>query len=306
MSMLNIAKKLKHLEKCELTEAKADTQRLIDFAGQDLADRFIAIKNKIKSPENDLYYWVKNKTPAEFEQFIASVENIKSNSAIKKEIADHGAELVSESEHWKIYHITTFEASQKYGRDSQWCITGVNNGGSAYWDQYTAQGVKFYFAIAKENYDSRGLYSKFAFAVFPGGDEIELYDQQDNRASLEDIPYYSEITIPGVNLNNISVVDYDEEPVPFCDRCGADLTDDEWELYETPYGDHYCEDCFYEFYRRCEDCGEVVYIDDAEDVNGNWYCDKCAPYYTDDENNDYFDESVSILDEFKLYDKLWE
>jgi hypothetical protein len=46
-----------------LNEAKADTERLVTFAGQELADRFQAIKNKLKSPENDLYYWIKNKTP---------------------------------------------------------------------------------------------------------------------------------------------------------------------------------------------------------------------------------------------------
>ena len=39
-----------------LNEGKVDTQRLVDFAGQELADRFLAIRNKLKSPENDLYY----------------------------------------------------------------------------------------------------------------------------------------------------------------------------------------------------------------------------------------------------------
>jgi hypothetical protein len=92
MSMLDISKKLGSLSKVkheckhgckhehELTEAKADTQRLIDFAGQDIADRFLAIKNKLKAPENDLYYWIKNKTVDELEQAINAAEGTKSGT----------------------------------------------------------------------------------------------------------------------------------------------------------------------------------------------------------------------------------
>jgi hypothetical protein len=81
-----------------LNEAKADTQRLVDFAGQKLADRFLAIRNKLKSPENDLYYWIKNKTPGELDSFIRDVEDTKSNTQIKKEVAEQGAELIDETD----------------------------------------------------------------------------------------------------------------------------------------------------------------------------------------------------------------
>ena len=37
-----------------LNEAKADIKNLIDFAGEDVANRFLAVKNRLKSPENDL------------------------------------------------------------------------------------------------------------------------------------------------------------------------------------------------------------------------------------------------------------
>ena len=70
-----------------LTEAKADTQRLIDFAGEDLANRFLAIKDRLKSPENDLYYWIKNKTVEELEAAVLEIENTKSKSQMKKDIA---------------------------------------------------------------------------------------------------------------------------------------------------------------------------------------------------------------------------
>lgn len=44
MSMLNLRKRLKYLQKDELTEAKTDIQNLIKVAGQDLADRFLVVK----------------------------------------------------------------------------------------------------------------------------------------------------------------------------------------------------------------------------------------------------------------------
>lgn len=44
-----------------LTESRADMQRLVDFAGAEPASRFFTIKNKLKAPKNDLYYWIKIK-----------------------------------------------------------------------------------------------------------------------------------------------------------------------------------------------------------------------------------------------------
>ena len=68
-----------------LSESKADEQRLIDFAGINLAKRFFALRQRFKSPENDLYYWIKNKTPQELEQAVSNLENTKSNTQIRKE-----------------------------------------------------------------------------------------------------------------------------------------------------------------------------------------------------------------------------
>jgi hypothetical protein len=180
-------------ELSDLNEAKADTQRLIDFAGEDLANRFLAAKNRLKAPENDLYYWIKNKTVNELEQAVTELENSKSATRAKRDIADEGAELVYESEHWKVYHITTFEASQKYGRDTRWCITGVDNYGDQYWKQYHERDkVDFYFLIKKGTYNARGTDSKFAVAIYPNN-FCEVFDQQDNSISLPEIPYIDEI-----------------------------------------------------------------------------------------------------------------
>lgn len=295
--MLSISKKLKHLQKGKLTEAKADTQKLIDFAGQDLADRFLTIKNKLKAPENDLYYWIKNKSVEELKQAILSAEGTVSKTKAKRAVVEAGASIVCDTEHWTVYHITTFAASQKYGRDSKWCITGVNNLGDRYWNEYTEKGCKFYFAITKENYDPRGENSKFAFAVFPGGNHIELYNQQDYRVALDDVPYYHEINIPGVDLANV-VEEDDEYNNAICERCGCVL--DDGEEFITPDGAYYCYDCFCESCFHCDGCDEACYIDNGhETVCGNIYCETCwDKHYDSDEGHA---DSIFIISDDEGY-----
>lgn len=253
-----------------LTEAKADTQRLIDFAGEDLANRFLAIKDRLKSPENDLYYWIKNKTVDELEAAIEEIEGTKSNSQKKRDIADQGAELVCDSEHWSVYHITTFEASQKYGRDSQWCITGVNSYGDRYWHDYRNRDIEFYFFITKEDYDPRGIDSKFALALYPNG-RAEIFNQQDDQInSLDEIPFYEEININGKNLD-----DLDFEEVYYCCSCDAELYEDD--VCYGPDGDIYCEDCWGDSFFSCDGCGETFNLDYVNIVNdGDMLCSSCA------------------------------
>lgn len=188
----------------ELNEAKADTQRLIDFAGEDLANRFLAIKHRLKAPENDLYYWIKNKKVDELEQTITNLEATKSATKVKKEIADRGAKLVGENDYWKVYHITTFEAAKKYGRDTKWCITGINDYGDKYWKQYTDTGVNFYFYIAKNEYAARGNDSKMALALYRNG-QYEIFDQQDTLVGgIPNAP-----AIPGLPDVDTSINDYE-------------------------------------------------------------------------------------------------
>ena len=244
-----------------LNEGKADTQRLVDFAGQELADRFLAIRNKLKSPENDLYYWIKNKTPGELDVYIRDRESTKSVTQIKKEISENGAELIDETDLWKVYHITTYEAAQKYGRDTKWCITGIENSGDKYWKDYKEKGADFYFLITKENYDTRGRNSKFAIALYEEEevfyDDVEddeeesyinpacyeVYDQQDYSVLFEDVPYINEVKIPGINL-----ADY--EPLTGrlfpCEKCGNWMREEQYEN-TTIYGNHLCVQCKTEY-----------------------------------------------------------
>jgi hypothetical protein len=273
--MLNIGKKLNKLKKSKhLTEAKADTQRLIDFAGEDLANRFLAIKSTLKAPENDLYYWIKNKTTDEFAQFISDVENTRADKKREIDKAEAGAKLVKETAHWKIYHITNFEASQKYGRDSTWCITGVNSYGDRYWKQYTEHGISFYFLITKGKYDPRGYDSKFALAIYPNN-MAEAYNQQDDRVSFYNIPYYDEIEIPGLDIDELDWEDDYEEDYYYCEVCDCELGEDDVAWGPDGYG-VYCDDCWAERFFVCDDCGEAYDLDDVNtNVFGEALCSDC-------------------------------
>jgi hypothetical protein len=218
-----------------LIEARADTQKLIDFAGENLANRFLAVKSKLKTPENDLYYWIKNRTVDELEQTVSNIENTKSNTQIKKETAGQGAELVCETGHWKVYHITTYDAAQAYGRDTHWCITGINEWGDKYWKEYKAKGVDFYFFITKGEYNPRGIDSKFALALYPDKKTCEVFNQKDGQVTLDDIKYIYEIQIPGIDID--SLVDNGD----YCESCGVFVPKS-----EGFHGDVcYCEDCLF-------------------------------------------------------------
>jgi hypothetical protein len=242
-------------ELSELNEAKADTQRLIDFAGEDLANRFLAIKNRLKAPESDLYYWIKNKTPYDLSQVVTEIENTKSSSQIRKD-ATSGGKLVCDTAHWKVYHITTFEASKYYGRDTRWCITGINNMGDRHWKEYTSKGIKFYFLIAKDNYQARGLDSKFAIALYPN-DIVEIFNQRDIRVYPTDIPYIEEISIEDVDFNNVRKIDYSETS---CMRCGC-IVEQPYDLFNEPYstllGERLCADCLERYIKEQEEYGLI-------------------------------------------------
>jgi hypothetical protein len=235
ISTFNELDKLYEEQTTLLIESKADTQNLIDFAGAELAARFFNIKNKLKAPENDLYYWIKNKTASDLEQTITSIENTKSNTLLRKETAEQGAELVCESDHWKVYHITTYEAAQTYGRDTHWCITGINEWGDKYWKEYKEKGVDFYFFITKGEYNPRGYDSKYALAIYPDKKSYEAFDQKDGQILLEDIRHIYEVQIPGINLDTL------QGRGDYCCRCGDFVPD--YAGYRNAFG-CYCDACF--------------------------------------------------------------
>lgn len=263
-----------------LTEAKQDKLNFIDFiikAGRSKEaaaaelQRFDKLKALLKVPENDYYYWIKNKTYKELFDRLNALEHEQETRKLSKSKIAEGSSLVKETNHWKIYKITTYEAARVVGRDSKWCITGINNYGSRYWDQYTNDGYSFYFIITKGEYDPRGRESKYAFAINDGRRNYEIYDQQDDKVMLDEIPYYEEIEIPGVDLDS-----YTTDELFSCEGCGTYMPEDE--INWDPFGTYpYCETCWEEHFFECQDCGSCFSKDDGYylGTDNELYCMNC-------------------------------
>jgi hypothetical protein len=64
----------------------------------------------------------------------------------------------------------------------------------------------------------------------------EIYDQHDDKVSLDEIPYDEEVEIPGVDLDSYST----DEPFR-CEDCDEIMSEDE--VYWDPDGMPYCETC---------------------------------------------------------------
>lgn len=197
-----------------INESKADEQKLRDFAGDELADLFFKQKQRLKSPENDIYYWLK-KSPEELEDRLKDLSSTQTRKQ-KSDTAREGAELVAENDYYKVYHITTYEASVKYGKHTQWCISGSkrwSNGerGEEYFNNYTSKGVQFYFFIPKTDENE-----KYAIAFTPQNKRYQIFNETDDEVDdIPDAPELKGIYLPpkfidGMLIENNVVVGCDK------------------------------------------------------------------------------------------------
>ena len=104
-----------------LIEAKQDRINFENKFGKELTDKFFDLRQKLKAPENNIYYWIKNKSKEELQDFIDSYQS--KSDKVKKE-KSQGAELIFYKNNVKIYRITTYNACKLYGQNTKWCITG--------------------------------------------------------------------------------------------------------------------------------------------------------------------------------------
>lgn len=176
-----------------LNEAKADEFKFRQFVGDDLADQFYNLKPRMKSPQNDIYYWMKKDTD-ELKDFLNNLSATKTRKE-KSDTARQGAEKLYSDDKWDVLKINTFEASKKYGKGTTWCITGEESGyvddfddsENYYWQRYRDDGVEFYFYIDKED----GY--KYAVAVYPDGNH-DIFDDTDELTSgIPDAPLVKEV-----------------------------------------------------------------------------------------------------------------
>lgn len=136
----------------------------------DMVDEYIKEKPRIPSPYNDFYWWMKNRRPDEFYNWIGWLRNNPSKNTIKKN-KKGGADLVfTTSSGSKVYHITNYEAAEQYGKGTRWCISGNYGGhedrGREHFNDYTSDS---------------GLHCNVFFIMKPDNDKIAvLIDREDN------------------------------------------------------------------------------------------------------------------------------
>lgn len=176
-----------------LTEAKEDKEKFKNWIADGVANsslreqpqivdilvnKFVELKPRIKSPYNDFYYWIKNSTFDDFWNYIMGlIQEINHKDEIKQKEKD-GAELIYSDDTWKVYHITNYEASAKYGKGTKWCITGTKRwndgttGKETFQDYHDKNNVEFYFYLNKNG-------DKYALALYPNGKSYEIFNAED-------------------------------------------------------------------------------------------------------------------------------
>lgn len=118
----------------KITEAKEDKQRFIERFGQELYDRFLKLKPRLTPPDNDISYWMK-KSKEDLVLKLDSIEG-KQTAKQKSETAKQGSKKLYSDPRWDVIEIQTLEASIKYGKETKWCISGVDCNPKEMWDYY--------------------------------------------------------------------------------------------------------------------------------------------------------------------------
>ena len=193
-----------------LAESKQDQDRfamwiLNGFNGdQDksnyLYNKYINLKTRLKSPENDFYYWIKNsKGPDDLLDFLNEQETLLSNNQ-KRKLDKDGAKLIWSKNGNKVYKITNYKAMQYYGRNTKWCIAGNYHGhesrGEEYFNDYkdklylldnayyvyiTNDNYKYCLLITRENGQNNlyGLYNETDEEILKGSRKLTLLNNPD-------------------------------------------------------------------------------------------------------------------------------
>ena len=128
-------------------------------------------KNLLEPEEKDIDRY---KSLDQLEQMLATKRGAVSKTQQKQQAKVEGADLVFENDLWRVYHITTYEASVLYGKGTKWCISGKTAAGRDYFQDY-ASNLTIYFAIPKTDENE-----KIAVAVHPD-DDMEIFDTADDE-----------------------------------------------------------------------------------------------------------------------------
>jgi hypothetical protein len=227
----------------------------------------------IDKDKADIGYWMK-KTFDAFAEFVA---DINSRQVKKKEATSKASDVfrVFENDFALVVVPKTHEASQKYGANTQWCITGYSD---YYWKEYiNKDGFTPYYIIFKDkaNIDTfDDKLDKVAVMVDCEGSISNIYNSNDDEISRDHF------------TQTVEEVDEDEDSDTYGDTYETEgdsmNIEDVFDLYLIPYEDF--DSKVYEVY---EGTGlELEQIDDFfpidETVSGyaelmNYYEDENIP-----------------------------
>ena len=188
-----------------INESKQDIENFKQWAGEDLANRFFNVRNRLKNNEKDVYYWISLenkmyndlmmtdywKTKQEqarqyahrdiIDQLDALVSDIEFTPTKRERdtLAKEGSTKVYEDNEWLVLRIDTYEAAVKYGKGTEWCITGNNSyDGRSDFNIHSLNGnCEFYFYIPKHPKASR---EKYCLRINKTNrDDWDLYNDED-------------------------------------------------------------------------------------------------------------------------------
>jgi len=140
-------------------------------ANRGLMDKDI---NKYK----ELYEWEHDVYRAERE--IQEREHMKKVEQGAKETTD----FLHDDDNYMIVRPRTADGSCYYGRGTKWCISATHS--RNYFDQYTGEGVGFYFVMFK-HLTQEDPYKKMALVFRPGegGEPGEVFDAADDEVGVD-------------------------------------------------------------------------------------------------------------------------
>ena len=182
-----------------LNEAKADIDNFINKFGEDTYELFKKSNQRLKNKgiSTDLTYHVKHTDKKDLDAILLNLQTraITKDDNLTELAGDY--EYLGEGKGYKVYKINDVIASINFGSGTGWCISGryghygeknyktTKAEAEKHWNDYTKQGVQFYFFIGNKNKVALVLYP-YTFTpdtttsnIFINKTNCEIYNEQD-------------------------------------------------------------------------------------------------------------------------------
>ena len=182
-----------------LNESKEDIAKFIDKFGEDTYELFKKSNQRLKNKgiSTDLTYHVKHTDEKDLDAILLNLQNraITKDDNLTELAGDY--EYLGEGKGYKVYKINDVIASINFGSGTGWCISGryehygeknykpTRKEAEKHWNDYTEQGIQFYFFIGNKNKVALALYP-YTFTpdtttsnIFVNKTNCEIYNEQD-------------------------------------------------------------------------------------------------------------------------------